>query len=112
MGQPAQCVHPERHRQDTTARRESLRHDAGGGVMSAHAPVTEAPELFPAVRRTPLPGGYMGKLLRVDLSAGRCWDVNLPEEPLLRKLWGGQALATYILLHMLPPDAQPLGPEN
>ena len=27
--------------------------------------------LFPAVRRTPLPGGYMGKLLRVDLSAGR-----------------------------------------
>jgi aldehyde:ferredoxin oxidoreductase len=76
------------------------------------APASEATELFPAVRRTPLPGGYMGKLLRVDLSAGRCWDVNLPEEPLLRKLWGGQALATYILLHMLPPDARPLGPEN
>jgi aldehyde:ferredoxin oxidoreductase len=54
----------------------------------------------------------MGKLLRVDLSSGRCWDVNLPEEPVLRKFWGGQALATYILMHLLPLDADPLGPEN
>ncbi len=68
--------------------------------------------LFPGVRQTRLPGGYMGKLLRVDLSSGRCWDVNLPEEPVLRKLWGGQALATYILMHLLPLDADPLGPEN
>ncbi len=77
--------------------------------------IVDAPSdagLFPAVRRTPLPGGYMGKLLRVDLTAGRCWDVNLPEEPLLRQFWGGQALATYILLHLLPLDATPLGPEN
>ena len=69
-------------------------------------------ELFPASRRTPLPGGYMGKLLRVDLTAGACTDVNLPEEPLLRKLWGGQALASYILLHELPRDAKALDPEN
>lgn len=68
--------------------------------------------LFPGVRQTRLPGGYMGKLLRVDLSSGRCWDVNLPEEPVLRKFWGGQALATYILMHLLPLDADPLGPEN
>ncbi len=71
-----------------------------------------SPELFPAVRRTPLPGGYMGKLLRVDLASGRCEDLGLPEEPLLRKLWGGQALATYLLLHLLPLDATPFGPEN
>src|SRR6266540_3120298 len=79
--------------------------------MATQAPTTAA-ELFPAVRRTPLPGGYMGKILRVDLTAGRCHDLNLPEEPLLRKFWGGQALASYILLHELPLDARPLGPEN
>src|SRR3954468_12037323 len=73
---------------------------------------TPAAEPFPAVRHTPLPGGYMGKLLRVDLSSGRCWDVNLPEEPVLRKLWGGQALATYILLQLLAPHVAPLSPEN
>jgi aldehyde:ferredoxin oxidoreductase len=54
----------------------------------------------------------MGKLLRVDLNRGHCWDVNLPEEPVLRKLWGGQALATYLLLHLLPADAEALSPEN
>jgi aldehyde:ferredoxin oxidoreductase len=79
--------------------------------MATTAPPPLA-DLFPAVRRTQLPGGYMGKLLRVDLDAGRCWAVNLPEEPVLRKFWGGQALATYILLQMLPLDATPLSPEN
>src|SRR5207302_8258323 len=69
-------------------------------------------DLFPTVRTTPLPGGYMGKLLRVDLTTGTCTDVNLPEEPLLRKLWGGQALASYILLHELPLGAKALEPEN
>jgi aldehyde:ferredoxin oxidoreductase len=59
-----------------------------------------------------LPGGYMGKLLRVDLTAGGCSDVPLPEEPLLRKLWGGQALATWLLMKELPLDAQALEPEN
>jgi aldehyde:ferredoxin oxidoreductase len=68
--------------------------------------------LCPTTRTTPLPGGYMGKLLHVDLTSGRCQDLGLPEEPLLRQLWGGQALATYLLLHLLPLDAQPYGPEN
>ncbi len=54
----------------------------------------------------------MGRLLRVDLSAGTCRDVNLPEEPLLRKLWGGQALATYILLHELPRSTRALDPDS
>ena len=49
-------------------------------------------ELFPQRRLTPLPGGYMGRILRVDLTTGSMKDENLPEEPLLRKLIGGQAL--------------------
>jgi len=42
-------------------------------------------DLFPAQRKTNLPGGYMGKILRVDLTTGSMRDENLPEEPLLRK---------------------------
>lgn len=64
-------------------------------------------EVFPAVRRTPLPGGYMGKLLRVDMTSGAFKDENLPEEPILRKYWGGQALAIYVLLNELPLNAKP-----
>ncbi len=54
----------------------------------------------------------MGKILRVDLASGSLREENLPEEPLLKKLIGGQALASYILLKELPLDAKPLGPEN
>ncbi|MDP6559753.1 MAG: aldehyde ferredoxin oxidoreductase N-terminal domain-containing protein, partial [Candidatus Binatia bacterium] len=72
----------------------------------------EANELFPKVRTTRLPGGYMGRILRVDLTTGSMRDENLPEEPFLRKYPGGQALATYILLKELPIDAKPFGPEN
>src|SRR5206468_489962 len=45
-------------------------------------------------------------------TTGSMKDENLPEEPLLRKLPGGQSLATYILLKELPLDATPYGPEN
>jgi aldehyde:ferredoxin oxidoreductase len=69
-------------------------------------------DLFPPKRTTPLPGGYMGKILRVDLATGSMRDENLPEAPLLRKFIGGQALASYILLKELPLDAKPFGPEN
>ena len=65
--------------------------------------------LFPARRTTPLPGGYMGKILRADLSTGTLRDENLPEEPILRKFIGGQALASYILLKELPLNATLLG---
>src|SRR5918995_252569 len=68
--------------------------------------------LFPSRRSTALPGGYMGKILRVDLATGSMRDENLPEEPLLRKFIGGQGLASYILLKELPLDAKPFGPEN
>lgn len=69
-------------------------------------------ELFPSTRRTSLPGGYMGRVLRVDLSSGSMRDENLPEEPVLRKLIGGQALASAILLKELPLNARPYGPES
>src|ERR1039457_6014101 len=69
-------------------------------------------ELFPRQRKTRLPGGYMGRILRVNLTTGLMKDENLPEEPMLRKLIGGQALATYILLNELPLDAKPFGPES
>ena len=68
--------------------------------------------LFPPIRTTPLPGGYMGKILRVDLTRGSLKNENLPEEPILKKFIGGQALAVYILLSELPLDATPFGPEN
>ena len=74
--------------------------------------MSDSAELFPQRRTTKLPGGYMGKILRVNLTSGSMKDENLPEEPLLRKLIGGQALATYILLKELPTDAKPFGPEN
>ncbi|HYT54029.1 MAG TPA: aldehyde ferredoxin oxidoreductase N-terminal domain-containing protein [Verrucomicrobiae bacterium] len=68
--------------------------------------------LFPTQRTTPLPGGYMGKILRVDLTGGTLRDEYLPEEPILKKFIGGQALALYILLKELPLNATPFGPEN
>ncbi len=71
-----------------------------------------AVNLFPEKRTTPLPGGYMGKILRIDLTTGTLRDENLPEEPVLRKLIGGQALACYILLRELPLNAEPFGPES
>jgi len=54
--------------------------------------------LFPSWRKTPVPGGYVGKILRVDLTSGSIRDENLREEPVLQRLVGGQALASYILL--------------
>ncbi len=74
--------------------------------------MTIAADLLPRERTTPLPGGYMGKILRVNLSTGALTDENLPEEPVLRKLIGGQALASYILMNELPLDAEPYGPDS
>ena len=67
---------------------------------------------FPIQRQTRLPGGYMGKILRVDMSTGKLTGLNLPEEPLLRKYWGGQLLAEYVLLNELPPEIDPYDSRN
>ena len=44
----------------------------------------------------------MGKILRVDMTTGKLTDLNLPEEPMLRKYWGGQLFAEYVLLNEVP----------
>jgi hypothetical protein len=64
--------------------------------------------LFPAQRTTPLPGGYMGTILRADLTSGTLRDENLPEEPIFKKVIGGQSLALYILLNELTLNATTL----
>jgi aldehyde:ferredoxin oxidoreductase len=54
----------------------------------------------------------MGKILRVDMSTGNLTDLNLPEEPLLRKYWGGQLFAEYVLLNELPREIDPYDSRN
>src|SRR4030066_2504241 len=68
--------------------------------------------LFPAKRPEPLPGGYMGKILRVNLTKGKITEENLPDERTLRKYPGGQALAQLILMHELPGGVTCHSPEN
>jgi aldehyde:ferredoxin oxidoreductase len=75
-------------------------------------PDSDYAHFFPEARKTRLPGGYMGKILRVDLTTGKLSNLNLPEEPLLRKYWGGQLLAEYLLLNELPLDIDPYDPRN
>ncbi|HLG72644.1 MAG TPA: aldehyde ferredoxin oxidoreductase N-terminal domain-containing protein [Chloroflexota bacterium] len=58
-------------------------------------------------RRAGLAGGYMGKLLRVNLSSGRLEVQDLPSDEILRKFWGGQALGCWMLLKELRLDAKP-----
>lgn len=55
--------------------------------------------------------GYNGKILHVDLSAGRI-DVEEPDEVFYRTYMGGSAMGGYYLLKYTPPNADPLGPEN
>jgi aldehyde:ferredoxin oxidoreductase len=55
--------------------------------------------------------GYMGRILRVDLTAGTLVAQPLPDATRLRQLWGGQALGLSLLLDELALDARPLGPE-
>jgi len=55
--------------------------------------------------------GYHGKILHVDLTAGK-FSVEEPSEDFYRKYLGGSALALHYLLKDMPPGADPLGPEN
>jgi len=56
-------------------------------------------------------GGYNGKLLRVNLSAGST-SVETVDESLLRKYLGGAGLIAYFLWQELSQGTDPLGPEN
>jgi aldehyde:ferredoxin oxidoreductase len=55
--------------------------------------------------------GYMGKILRVDLTKGRVETEKL-DENLAKKFIGGSGLATKILYDETGPETDTLGPEN
>jgi aldehyde:ferredoxin oxidoreductase len=55
--------------------------------------------------------GYLGRILRVDLSRGRLWDEALNEE-YARRYIGGSGLAARYLYDVLDAGTDPLGPEN
>ncbi|MGA2819160.1 MAG: aldehyde ferredoxin oxidoreductase family protein [Anaerolineales bacterium] len=55
--------------------------------------------------------GVNGKILRVDLSAGRLWGENLSGS-FYRTYYGGKCLAVSILLKELKPGLDPLSPDN
>lgn len=56
-------------------------------------------------------GGIHGKILHVDLTTGD-FRVEYPPEQLYRLLIGGRALVAYFLLRDLPPQTDPLSPDN
>jgi aldehyde:ferredoxin oxidoreductase len=55
-------------------------------------------------------GGYMGKILFVDLSKGEVWDESL-EEVLCRDFIGGYGLGAKVILDRQQPGVDALGPE-
>jgi aldehyde:ferredoxin oxidoreductase len=55
--------------------------------------------------------GYLGRILRVDLSRGQLWDEALNEE-YARRYIGGSGLAARYLYDVLDAGTDPLGPEN
>ncbi|MEM0000503.1 MAG: aldehyde ferredoxin oxidoreductase family protein [Desulfurococcaceae archaeon] len=57
-------------------------------------------------------GGYMGKVLRVNLSYGRVAVEDLPPEDVLRKWIGGRGFGVYYMLKEVNPKVDPLSPEN
>ena len=57
-------------------------------------------------------GGYVGKILRVDLTKGKISKESLPSEAKLRKFLGGLGLGLKILDEEQPVNVKPLDPEN
>lgn len=55
--------------------------------------------------------GYFGRILIADLTNRRSSTEPI-DKALLRKYIGGSGLAAYMLARMVPPTADPLGPEN
>ncbi|HWR70743.1 MAG TPA: aldehyde ferredoxin oxidoreductase N-terminal domain-containing protein, partial [Dehalococcoidia bacterium] len=56
-------------------------------------------------------GGYMGKLLFVDLSKGEIKEES-PDENLYRDFMGGYGLGARIIYSRQPGGVDPLGPES
>jgi aldehyde:ferredoxin oxidoreductase len=58
-----------------------------------------------------VPGGYHGKILRVNLSSGRV-STEAIDEQFCRKHLGGAGFVSYFLLNETSPGIDPLSPEN
>src|SRR5687768_480471 len=58
-----------------------------------------------------MPGGYAGKILRIDLTNERVWTQELPPEE-LRMYLGGTGLGAKILYEEVPPSVNWDDPEN
>ena len=56
-------------------------------------------------------GGIYGKILHVDLTSGESY-IEEPGDELFKLLVGGRAMVAYLLLRDLPPQTDPLSPEN
>lgn len=57
------------------------------------------------------PSCFNGKILHVDLTQGKTWVENPPEE-FYRKYGGGSAMGTYYILKNVQKGVDPLAPEN
>ncbi len=58
-----------------------------------------------------MPHGYNKSVLHVDLTAGDL-AIEEPDELFYRKYMGGSAMGLYYLLKEMPPDVDPMGPDN
>jgi aldehyde:ferredoxin oxidoreductase len=58
-----------------------------------------------------MPKGYTGKILHVDLTAGKL-EIEEPPETFYRKYMGGSAMGLYYILKGMPAGVEPLAPEN
>ncbi len=58
-----------------------------------------------------IPGGYTGKILRIDLTSETVTTESIDEE-FCRKYLGGAGFIAYYLLNKIKPRTDPLGPEN
>ena len=55
--------------------------------------------------------GFTGKIVHIDLTAGKS-TVEQPEESFYRRFGGGSAMGTYYLLNEMPAGVDPLGADN
>ena len=55
--------------------------------------------------------GYAGKILFVDLTKGT-WEEKELTADLARDFIGGYGIGAKILYNLMPPGADPLGPDN
>ena len=58
-----------------------------------------------------VPGGYHGKILRINLTEEVIATEPI-DDPFCRAYLGGAGFVTYYLLKEVPPGIDPLGPEN